>query len=87
MNAITYSNLKDNLSSTIGEVCDDHAPVIITQQNNQNVVIMSLDDYESLDETAYLLNNPKNAERLLRSINSMNNGLGKTINEKELVNV
>lgn len=50
------------------KVCDDHAPVIITRKAAKPVVMMSLDDYEALEETAYLLRSPKNARRLLESI-------------------
>jgi antitoxin YefM len=50
------------------KVCDDHAPVIITRKAARPVIMMSLDDYEALEETAYLLRSPKNARRLLESI-------------------
>ena len=49
-------------------VCDDHAPIVITRKNSQSVVMMSLDDFQALEETAYLLRSPKNAKRLIESI-------------------
>jgi antitoxin YefM len=64
------------------KVCDDHAPVIITRKSAQPVIMMSLDDYEALEETAYLLRSPKNARRLLESIAELEAGRG---TEKELV--
>ncbi len=59
------------------KVCEDHDPVIITRKNNEAVVILSLEDYEALNETAYLLQNPKNAKRLLASIEQLEKGKGR----------
>jgi antitoxin YefM len=63
------------------KVCDDHAPMIVTRKNSRSVVMMSLDDYQALEETAYLLRSPKNAQRLLASIAELENGGG---NERTL---
>ncbi len=82
MNAVTYTFVRNNLAKTLEKVCDDHDPVIVTRQNQNSVVIMSLDDYESLTETAYLLRSPKNAHRLIRSIADLDSGKGK---QRELV--
>ena len=68
MNTITYTSARSNLAQTMDKVCDDHAPVIITRKAAKPVVMMSLDDFEALEETAYLLRSPKNARRLLESI-------------------
>ena len=68
MNTITYTSARSNLAQTMDKVCDDHAPVIITRKAAKPVVMMSLDDYEALEETANLLRSPKNARRLLESI-------------------
>ena len=64
------------------KVCEDHDPVIITRRNNEAVVMLSLEDYEALNETAYLLRNPRNAKRLLESIEELETGKGL---ERELV--
>lgn len=77
MNAITYSEARAELASTIKKVCRDRAPVIITRKREDAVVMMSLADYESLTETAYLLRNPRNAKRLLDSIKQLESGKGK----------
>jgi antitoxin YefM len=74
MNAITYTAARENLASTMDQVCVDHDPVIITRNRDQAVVMLSLEDYESLQETAYLLRSPANARRLLASIDSLNKG-------------
>jgi len=82
MNAITYTYVRNNLAKILEKVCDDHDPVIVTRQNQNSVVIMSLEDYESLTETAYLLRSPKNAQRLIRSIADLDSGKGK---QRELI--
>ena len=82
MEAITYTAARQNLAKTMGNVCRDHAPVIVTRQSGNSVVIMSLEDYEALEETAHLLRSPKNARRLMESIAQLENGKG---TEKELV--
>jgi len=58
------------------KVCDDHDPVIITRKNERSVVMISLEDYQALEETAYLLRSPKNARRLLESIAELEAGRG-----------
>ena len=68
MEAISYTNARSNLAKTMEKVCEDHAPVIITRRNENSVVMMSLEDFQALEETAYLLRSPKNARRLLESI-------------------
>jgi antitoxin YefM len=68
INTISYSAARSNLSKTMQQVCDDHVPVIITRGNAKPVVMMSLEDYNSIEETAYLLRNPANAKRLRESI-------------------
>jgi antitoxin YefM len=68
MDAITYTNLRQNLKSYMDKVFNDHEPLIITRKNNENVVLMSLNEYNSLMETNYLLSSKKNAEHLQRSI-------------------
>ncbi len=82
MNAITYTEARENLATTIKKVCRDHDPVIITRKRENSVVMMSLDDYESLQETSYLLRSPRNAQRLLESIKELKEGKGK---ERKLV--
>jgi len=77
MNAITYSRARENLAHTITEVCRNHDPVIITKKGIESVVMMSLEDYESMKETTYLLRSPKNARRLLESIHQLEEGKGK----------
>ena len=78
MKAITYTAARESLAATMNSVCADHDPVIITRNRDQAVVMMSLEDYESLQETAYLLRVPANARRLLDSIAELKRGEGVT---------
>ena len=68
MEATTYTAVRQNLAKTMEKVCKDHSPVIVTRKKNESVVIMSLEDYEALEETAYLLRSPRNTRRLIESI-------------------
>lgn len=81
MDAITYTTARQNLAKTMEKVCEDHSPVIITRKKNDSVVIMSLEDYTALEETAFLLRSPKNTRRLIESIVQLAEGKGK---EREL---
>jgi antitoxin YefM len=81
MRSISYTAARNNLAKTIEEVCDDHAPIVITRKGEGAVVMMSLEDYAALEETAYLLRSPKNARRLSKSIVELEVGRGK---EREL---
>lgn len=76
MKTFTYSTARANLADTMNRVCEDHEPVIITRNGDQSVVMMSLDDYNALEETAYLLRSPKNARRLIESIAALELGEG-----------
>ena len=77
MNTITYSAARIHLASTMKKVCEDHEPVIITMQKKESVVMLSLEDFRALEETAYLLRVPKNARRLLESIAELEHRDGK----------
>lgn len=76
MDAITYTAVRANLASTMNRVCRDHEPLIITRNKEQSVVMLSLEDYKALEETAYLLRTPANARRLLSAAAQLNSGKG-----------
>ena len=82
MDTLNYSQARSNLAKTMDRVCDDHAPVVITRKNARPVVMMSLEDFQALEETAYLLRSPKNARRLLESVAELQSGGG---TERDLV--
>lgn len=82
MDAMSYTSARKNLAQTMERVCEDHAPVVITRKGEGAVVMMSLEDYQSLEETAYLLRSPQNAQRLLKAISELEGGGG---TERELL--
>jgi len=82
MKAITYTAARSKLAKTMEKICDNHEPVIITRKNERSVVMISLEDFEALEETAYLLRSPKNMRRLIESITQLENGKG---TQRELV--
>lgn len=74
MEAISYSNARQNLAKTMDRVCDEHDLVIITRKSAKPVVMMSLEDFNAIHETAYLLACPANANRLRESIKQYEKG-------------
>lgn len=76
MHAISYTKARANLAGTMEKVCSDHNPVIITRSTSSSVVMLSLDDFESLRETAYLLRTPTNTRRLLDAVEQLDAGKG-----------
>lgn len=78
MDTLSYTAARKNLSRTMEKVCDDHAPVIITRKSERPVIMMSLEDFEALEETAYLLRSPNNARRLLDAVAELGAGGGET---------
>jgi antitoxin YefM len=76
MDAISYSTARANLAKMMEQICDDHSPVIITRKGQKSVVMLSLEDYQAMEETAYLLRSPKNARRLLEAITELEHGGG-----------
>ena len=85
MISMTYSAARANLARTIDTVCQDHEPVLI-RKKKEAVVMISRDDYEGWAETVYLLKSPKNARRLLASINAANRGDLITKSMEDLLN-
>lgn len=68
MDVLSYSALRSNLASTLDKVNEDHISILITRQKGKPAVIMSLEDFNSYQETAYLMASPKNANRLNQAI-------------------
>jgi antitoxin YefM len=82
MKSISYTSARSSLARTMERVCEDHAPIAITRKGEGAVVMMSMADYQALEETAYLLRSPKNMRRLIQSVSELEDGMGK---EKELI--
>ncbi len=68
METVTYSHTRQHLAEIMNKVTEDRAPILVTRQTGSPVVMMSLQDFNALEETAYLLRSPKNAKRLMESI-------------------
>lgn len=68
MQVLTFSQARAGLKQTMDDVCRDHEPAVITRQRGEPVVLLSLNDYNSMAETMYLLGNEANAKRLRASI-------------------
>ena len=77
MQVTTYTNFRQKLKSYLDKVRDNHTPLYVTSANGEDVVVLSKSDYESMEETFYLLKSPANASRLLRGIEAYEKGLGK----------
>lgn len=71
MERIGYKVAKRNFENLLERVCKDHSPIIINCEGSKAVVMMSLEDYNSFEETNYLLHSPENAKRLLESLNEL----------------
>lgn len=81
MKVTTYTNLRQNLASLLDGVQEDHEPLLITRGNGRHAVVLSLDDFNAFQETAYLTSTPANARRLKESIAALRSGgplVGKT---------
>lgn len=72
----TYTSFRQQLRSYLDKVSTNHIPLYVTSANGEDVVVLSKADYESMEETFYLLKSPKNAERLLLGIKNYEKGKG-----------
>ena len=82
MDTMSYSAFRNQLASTIDKVNEDHQPVLITRQKGKPAILMSVEDFKSYEETAYLMASPKNMLRLNRAIEELESGKGQ---QKELI--
>ncbi len=71
MATITYTTARAHLAKTMQRVCEDHVPITITRSHSEPVVMISLSDFETLQETHYLLKSPANAARLAEAIDEI----------------
>lgn len=82
MDAVTYTQIRNNFAETMNKVCQNHMPIIITRQNQTPVVMMSLEDYNAIEETLHLMKSPKNAMRLMKAMSDI---LQEKMIEKEIL--
>lgn len=76
MDVITYSEARANLKDVMDEVVNDRTQVIVTRRKAASVVMVSLDDWNAMEETMHLLSSRANAQRLRESIDQMDNADG-----------
>lgn len=76
MKTMTYTQTRANLAQALDSVTNDREEIVVTRAGHEPVVMVSLQDYESLKETAYLLQNPANAARLIAAIERLESGRG-----------
>jgi len=74
MEIISYTKARNNFSDVMNQVCKNHTPITIYRQESKPVVLMSLDDYNSIEETMYLMSTPNNLKNLLQSIEELKQG-------------
>lgn len=79
MNVLTFSEARASLKQAMDQVCFGHQPTVITRQRGEHVVMMSLADFDSWQETVYLLSSPKNAQHLMESIAQLKAGRVRTL--------
>lgn len=71
MKTIPFNEAQANLDQVMDSVCSDRKPVVITRLNGRNVVLVSMEEFVAFEETAYLLQSPKNALRLLEAVQEL----------------
>ena len=76
MKTMSYSESRAHYAEVLSAVVDNQEEIVITRAGHESVVIVSLDEYESLKETAYLLRSPANARRILQAIERLDAGQG-----------
>lgn len=85
MKAITYSNARKNLRALIRSVCQNSEPAIIVgKETDEQAVLVSLDDFQTMEETAYLLRSPANRAHLEKSLQELKDGKFVMLSEEDL---
>jgi antitoxin YefM len=82
VDVVTYSDARANLKGVMDRVVADRTQVVITRQKAEAVVVVSLEDWNAMEETLHLLSTPTNAQRLRTSIRQLDSGKG---SERELI--
>ncbi|MGN6589606.1 MAG: type II toxin-antitoxin system Phd/YefM family antitoxin [Sphingomicrobium sp.] len=82
MEIVNYSDARQNLKALMDRVVTDMTEIVVTRQNGESVVVVSLNEWNSINETLHLLSAPRNAERLLRAIRELDDGAAK---ERQLI--
>lgn len=78
MESRSYSYTRQHFAEVMDQVNENRDAVLITRQSGKPVVMISLDEFNALEETAYLLRSPANAERLIEAVAALRQGQGRT---------
>ncbi|MDR1504669.1 MAG: type II toxin-antitoxin system prevent-host-death family antitoxin [Prevotella sp.] len=84
MNTASYTELRNNLKSYLDKVINDSEPLIVHRSGNESVVVISLDEYNSIKETEYIKSSPAMTERIKMAEDDLQAGKGKTIKIADL---
>lgn len=82
--SISYSNIRANLKTFFDQVCKDRLPLLVKRRIGGNVVVISEEDFRSMEETFYLMKSPRNAKHLLESLDQAKNGESVKLDLKKL---
>lgn len=82
MQTVSYSDARDNLKKVMDQAVSDRAPILITRQRGENVVMISADEWAGMEETLHLMSSPANAKRLMEGVARLDAGEGE---EHELI--
>ncbi|WP_419827124.1 type II toxin-antitoxin system Phd/YefM family antitoxin [Sphingomonas sp.] len=74
MDTVSYSDARDNLKAVMDRAVADRAPILVTRQRGENVVMISASEWAGMEETLHLMASPRNAERLLEAVRGFEAG-------------
>ena len=74
MQTVTYSDARENLKAILDQAVSSRAPVMITRQRGENVVVISAEEYAGMEETLHLMASPANAQRLIAAVRGFDAG-------------
>ena len=84
MSTITYSTARDHLADVWDKTVSTREPVIVSRRGAESIVMLPLEEWEWLQETAHLLRSPANAQRLLAALNRLDSGEGEILSINSL---
>ncbi len=84
MMTISTSTLRENLRSILNQAAQNHEAILVERRTGANMVLISQDDYNAMEETAYLLRSPANAQRLHEALEEIEHGTPKSVAIEDL---
>ena len=86
MSIITYSTARDHLAEVWDKTVSTREPVVVSRRGTESIVLLPLEEWEGLQETAHLLRSPANAKRLLGALDRLDSGEGEVLFEGSGIN-